>query len=102
VTNALESLEKTAVKELFVKILHEDDRLFLEVRDTGRGMDQKEMNLIYENGYSTKGENRGLGLYITKRSLAHLNGTIYVLSEQGQGTTFYVSLPYRSKERFFD
>ncbi len=102
VTNALESLEKATVKELFVKILHEDDRLFIEVRDTGRGMDQKQIKSIYENGYSTKGENRGLGLYITKRSLTQLKGTIYVLSELGQGTTFYVSLPYRSKERFFD
>lgn len=102
INNALEALEESLIKEICLKILQSDELLTIEIADTGRGINQEKYSAIYEKGYSTKGENRGLGLYITKRSLDRLNGTIKVISKAGKGTTFYVNLPYKSGERFFD
>ncbi len=52
---------------------------------------------MYEQGYSTKGKDRGVGLYLVHRSVSKLGGTIRYLSRAGQGTDFIVQLPYRAK-----
>jgi two-component system, CitB family, sensor histidine kinase MalK len=101
INNALEALEKSPVKEIYLRILQSEELLTIEIADTGKGINQEKYNAIYEKGYSTKGENRGIGLYITKRSLDRLNGTIKVSSEEGKGTTFYVSLPCKSEGAIF-
>ncbi|MNC84359.1 Sensor histidine kinase DcuS [compost metagenome] len=52
---------------------------------------------MYEQGYSTKGKDRGIGLYLVGRSLAKLGGTIRWESRAGEGTEFTVQLPYIAK-----
>lgn len=50
---------------------------------------------IFQRSFSTKGEGRGLGTYsiklITER---YLKGSVYFTSEKGEGTFFYVNLPF--------
>jgi two-component system, CitB family, sensor histidine kinase MalK len=98
--NAVDAVEKSTVKQINVKIIQNCGVLKIEVSDTGKGIPTEQYEAIFKNGYSTKGENRGVGLYILKRSLERLQGNISFVSETGKGTTFYVSLPYRNKERF--
>ena len=47
--------------------------------------------LFFENGFSTKGEGRGTGLYQVKTMVENLGGTITVESQKGVGTSFAVS-----------
>ena len=98
VDNALEAVIDCPLKRIDVNLSYDDDVLCLEVRDTGLGINNELKRQIFTKGYSTKGPNRGLGLYLVKRSLEKLNGSIEIVSEEGQGTQFKVSLPYKSKD----
>ncbi|WP_199883884.1 DcuS/MalK family sensor histidine kinase [Anaerosinus massiliensis] len=102
IDNAVDAVAKEEIKKIDISIVQICNELKLEVRDTGGGISQEAYENIYKNGFSTKGENRGVGLYILKRSIKRLRGRISFISEVGKGTTFYVNLPYRSEERFFD
>lgn len=98
--NAVDAVKKSTVKRINVKIIQNCGVLKIEVSDTGKGIPKDQYETIFKNGYSTKGENRGVGLYIMKCSLERLKGEITFASEIDKGTTFYISLPYRNKERF--
>jgi len=98
--NAVDAVQESTIKSINVKIIQSCGVLKIEVSDTGKGIPKDQYEVIFKNGYSTKGENRGVGLYIMKRSIVRLKGEITFVSKIGQGTTFYVSLPYRNKERF--
>ena len=49
-----------------------------------------------DKGFSTKGENRGYGLNLVRRSVEECEGSIEIESIQGEGTTFVVKIPYRT------
>ena len=67
----------------------------IEVADNGQGIAEEEQARIFEIFYrATKSEGgSGLGLYILKRSVDRLKGTIDIHSEVGSGSTFTVRLP---------
>lgn len=69
------------------------------VRDEGIGIPQNEHPLIFEKFYrldpnQTRGVGgTGLGLYISRELVRRMNGRLWVESEVGEGSTFYVELP---------
>ncbi|MFH1372338.1 MAG: ATP-binding protein [bacterium] len=64
------------------------------ISDNGAGIDESDLNSIFEPFFSTKGEaGTGLGLSITRDIVEKLGGLIEVTSEVGKGTCFTVSLP---------
>jgi PAS domain S-box-containing protein len=79
-----------------------DDRgesLVTAVCDRGMGIPSDELSQVFERFHrgrqvsSTNYGGLGLGLYITKQIIERHGGTIWVDSKEGQGTTFYFSLP---------
>ena len=54
------------------------------------------MEIIFEKGYSTKGEGRGTGLYQVKSMVENLGGKITVESQEGVGTSFTISFTKES------
>lgn len=71
--------------------------LEIEVQDNGTGISPELAESLYDQGSSTKGAKRGVGLYLVRRSADRLGGAVTFLSEPGEGTRFRVELPYPTK-----
>lgn len=99
--NAIENLNMTnpAVKEITVTIFGNTKCFFLSVSDTGSGMSPEVVKHIYDNGFSTKGKNRGTGLYLVKDIVDSYQGEIQVTTEEGNGTIFTISIDNKNKKK---
>ena len=97
VDNGLKATEFGAVT---VSCRSTGSQLVLEVSDTGIGMEEGQLDRIFERFYRVnKGRSKaqggtGLGLSIVKHIVELYNGTIEVTSKPGVGTEFTVKLPY--------
>lgn len=77
----------------------EEDRVVLQVEDTGQGMTANQCSGLFQpfdrlGREASPVEGTGIGLFITKRLVELLGGEIQVQSTEGVGTTVTVSLPY--------
>lgn len=82
-----------------------DKKIEFFVKDTGIGIDPKDKELIFQkfgkSGYINTNKNRGsgLGLTLSKKLVEILNGTIWLESEQGVGSTFKFQLPIEGDQK---
>ncbi|MEI6209449.1 MAG: ATP-binding protein [Desulfuromonadales bacterium] len=83
-----------------LSVSRQDDRLNIEVSDTGIGIPEEDQEKIFEAFYrSSNVEARrglGLGLSIVRDALQELNGSITLTSRVGKGSAFRVELPVLS------
>ncbi len=82
-----------------VRVTRADDQVLLAVQDQGPGIPPNELDKLFKpfqrtSVKSTAGEKgTGLGLSIVKKIVEGHHGKIWVESQVGQGTTFFVALP---------
>jgi two-component system sensor histidine kinase HydH len=76
-----------------------DRRIRIEVRDTGVGIDPKNLDRIFDPYFTTKSSGTGLGLAIVQKIIEAHRGEIQVASTPGLGTTVSVILPEGDSER---
>lgn len=69
------------------------DSLYFTVSDTGCGMDEALLPVIFEGDFTSKENGTGLGLSITKQIIEAHKGTIEVSSTPNEGTSFSITLP---------
>ena len=93
--NAFDSMNQNtdfnAQKELLFGIYSKPGAVLITVDDTGSGISPQNIDLIFKNGFSTKGEGRGTGLYQVKTTVENFGGKITVESQENVGTSFSVS-----------
>ena len=77
-----------------VRIVEEDNKICVEVSDTGKGIKKKNLSHVFRPGFTTKQRGWGLGLSLAKRIIEDYHkGKIFVKwSEVNKGTTFRVEL----------
>ncbi len=77
-----------------LKVEETDAWVYLDVRDTGKGIRKRNINNVFRPGFTTKKRGWGLGLSLAKRIVEEYHhGRIYVKeSEVGKGTTFRIEL----------
>ena len=73
----------------------EKGKVWIEVKDTGKGIARKNFKTVFSPGFTTKKRGWGLGLTLVKRIIEEYHkGKIFVKeSEIGKGTTFRIELP---------
>ena len=95
IENAFESMNSKGPsydgkKELVFGMFSHPGAVLITVQDTGEGIRRENLTHIFENGFSTKGEGRGTGLYQVKSMVEALGGEISVESQNGIGSSFSV------------
>ncbi len=72
-----------------------EDRVFIEIADTGCGISPEDINRIFDPFFTTKeeGQGTGLGLAVSRNIIDNHGGEIGVHSKVGTGTTFRVVIP---------
>ncbi len=97
-TGAMEC-DKNYLTEVYLnEDLPEGIYIYIEVSDTGSGMDKETKEKIFDPFFSTKFSGRGLGLAAVLGILRGHKGTIKIYSEVGRGTTFKILLPASKRD----
>ena len=93
--NAVGAIENQG--DIWIRINTDEQRknLVLEIEDNGVGMDEETTRKVFDPFFTTKpvGQGTGLGMSITHKIIKNHQGNIKVVSKQGQGTKFTITLP---------
>jgi signal transduction histidine kinase len=90
--NAVESVKGSGKIMVSCAILGKE-RLCVSIMDTGVGMDEDELERIFDFEYTTKEKGLGLGLPIAREIIEAHGGDIEVESKRGEGSLFKIVLP---------
>jgi signal transduction histidine kinase len=106
-TQALKNLVENALKVtkmgegVLIKVREKDGRVVFSVKDTGPGiapLDQRHLFAKFQQGKGMGGEEgggNGLGLAIVRAIVEHHHGRVWVESQLGKGSTFFIEIPKR-------
>jgi len=84
--------------QLTVKTAQEDGDAVITFADTGSGIDEADLERIFEPFYTTKDRGTGLGLAITRQIIEQHQGSILMASRLNHGTTVTIRLPLEREE----
>ncbi len=104
VKNAIQYTDEGSIEFGYnLKTENQDNELEFFVKDTGFGIPKDRQEAIFERFMQSDITNKlarqgaGLGLSIAKAFVELLGGKIRVSSEEGKGSTFYFTIPYKSQ-----
>jgi two-component system, OmpR family, bacitracin resistance sensor histidine kinase BceS len=97
-TNAV---KYSSASDIMVNSYLQDQQIYLEIKDFGRGIDAKDLPRIFDKGFTSTAKHRdnaatGMGLYLTRKAAKQLFIHIDVNSNVGAGTTFKLSFPKKN------
>ena len=95
INNALKFTQQGCITLGYEQVSHQKIKFY--VRDTGMGIPEEKQKSVFERfvKYNPFIQGTGLGLSICHMIVEHLKGEIGVNSEEGKGSTFWFTLPYR-------
>ena len=94
IINATHAMEEKGGK-LILSCYKTNDSINAVVTDTGIGIKKEHLKQIYNPFFTTKpvGKGTGLGLYVVYKIVTKYHGHIDLISEEGKGTSFVITLP---------
>ncbi|MEP6713053.1 MAG: HAMP domain-containing sensor histidine kinase [Ferruginibacter sp.] len=90
--NALDAMD--GYGNISIDIKNETNQVFIDVKDSGKGISKKNISNVFKPGFTTKKRGWGLGLSLSKRIIDQYHkGELFVKnSEPGKGTIFRIVL----------
>ena len=90
--NAIDAMD--GVGSIDINVIPKNEEVYIDVKDTGKGMDKHKFKVIFTPGFTTKKRGWGLGLSLAKRIIEEYHGgKIFVKqSELNMGTVFRIIL----------
>jgi len=85
-------------REIHIGIYCRPDVNIITCEDTGHGIQPQLLDHIFEKGVSSKGENRGTGLFLVHELMEEYGGTIDIDTEPGEGTCFTLTFTRKETE----
>ena len=90
--NALDAIQENGYVSLCTEQTS-DNMLKIFVIDNGMGIEQSKQDCIFDEGYTSKINGNGLGLYISKESMREQYGDLKLVSSEKGRTVFEVTVP---------
>jgi signal transduction histidine kinase len=101
VMNAIESMDSAETRVLSIKSgITGRNGVRVSIADTGSGIDQANLNRIFEPMFTTKARGMGMGLSICKSIIESHNGRIWLTAGSSRGSVFQFELPTGANVRF--
>lgn len=103
INNILDNARKYSNEnpQIYVKTYNEDNKIVIEVRDEGIGIQKTVLKKIFDQFYREETGNvhnvkgHGLGLAYVQKIVELHKGVVYAESELGKGSTFFIKLPIK-------
>jgi len=76
-----------------------DTELLISVADTGTGIPEENLPKIFDPYFTTKDDGTGLGLTLVFKIVKEHNGDMNVVSKEGEGSVFTITLPIPQTEK---
>ena len=89
--NAIESMHGD--KELYLSSIKSNNTIEISIRDIGDGIEESNLESIFNPFFTTRQDGTGLGLAVVKAIISAHRGDIHVNSTVGEGTCFQVRMP---------
>lgn len=91
--NSIQAIKDSGTVIFKTEFDNHDKTVKITLEDTGSGISKDIIENVFEPFYTTRTEGTGLGLAITKEIIEKHKGKIWVESQIGKSTKFYISLP---------
>jgi len=97
--NAIDAIKESGQVAVMVSLSDSDDRIAIEISDSGCGIPEDNLDAIFEPFFTTKPRRVGINLTTVRKIIEQQGGTISVQSSVGKGTTFRILLPRDRRRR---
>ncbi|MEY2705731.1 MAG: hypothetical protein RL407_1793 [Bacteroidota bacterium] len=93
IINGMQAVEAGKRPQIRVWLWMNEEAVFLEISDNGKGIPVELRDKIFIPNFSTKSQGSGLGLAIAKSGVETAGGKIWFETELGKGSTFFLTFP---------
>ena len=95
VHNALQATNSAQVEQAIIniKVYNQNDAVYISVKDNGSGINNENIEKIFEPFYTSSSQGTGLGLAVVKSVVEAHQGEVNYLSQPGEGAHFCLKLP---------
>jgi len=94
--NAIHAMDEGGMLSVITTGTNENVKI--HISDTGEGIPEENKDKLFTAFFTTKSTGSGLGLTVSSQLIKNHGGTIEVESQEGEGSTFIITLPLRRQE----